>query len=120
MSVGSELEKLNELRFNGVLTDAEFSVAKSSLLGEISREGTVDSGVHLMGKAASKFVNLKIAAFLVGTIITAVFFFAFFMPQWYKFDRAFDESRTKQKQFDKEYEKSSKEMEDFKKKNGFK
>jgi len=142
MNVGSELEKLNNLRLKGVLTDAEFAVAKSKLLSELSKEGTVDSGVHLLGSAASKYVNLKIATFIVAAVLATVFFFTFFLPQWQKIDRDFDEASLRRKQFsdqvnkeisdrqidfnkksehfDKEYEKASKEIDDFKRKNGFK
>ena len=60
MSVGSELEKLNQLHKDGVLSEAEFTAAKTKLLGSLGPENTVGSGVHLMGKAAYKYVNFKI------------------------------------------------------------
>ena len=142
MNVGSEIEKLNQLRKDGALSDAEFATAKSKLLGSLGPENTVGSGVHLMGKAAYKFVNFKVVVAAIGGVIAVIFFFTFFLPQWQKMDREFDDARTKQKQFsdqvskemadsqndfnkrrqefDKDFEKSKKEMEDFKRKNGFK
>jgi len=109
MNVGSEIEKLNQLRKDGALSDGEFAIAKSKLLGSLGTDNTVGSGVHLMGKAAYKFVNFKIVVTVIGGILAVVFFFTFFLPQWQKMDREFDDARTRQKQFSDQV---NKEMED--------
>jgi hypothetical protein len=99
MSVGSELEKLNQLHKEGVLTEAEFTAAKSKLLGSLGPENTVGSGVHLMGKAAYKYVNFKIIYAVVGAVVFAVVFFTFFLPRFQKME-AENEAFSKQVQSD--------------------
>lgn len=86
MQVGSELEKINELHKNGVLTDNEFKIAKEKLLALISTDNTVGSGVHIMGKAAHKFVNFKIVVTAVGAVLFAILFFTFFLPRFQKME----------------------------------
>ena len=142
MNVGSELEKLNQLHKQGVLSDSEFSIAKSKLLASLGSDNTVGSGVHLMGKAAYKFVNFKIISAVVGLVIFAVAFLTFFLPRYQKMEaehekfsqkvdadmaKARQEMDERTKQFDKDFEKSSKqidktrrEIEEAHKKMGFK
>ncbi len=86
MNVGSELEKLNELKKSGVLSDAEFANAKTKLLGSLGPENTVGSGVHLMGKAANKYVNFTMISSVVGAVVFAVIFFTFFLPRFLKME----------------------------------
>jgi len=119
MSVGTELEKLNQLHKDGVLTEAEFTAAKSKLLSSLSSENTVGSGVHLMGKAAYKYVNFKIFYAVVGAAIFAIFFFAFFLPRFQKMEvqseQFSQQHREKMEQmskdFDKSYEETSRRIE---------
>jgi len=126
MSVGSELEKLNQLHKQGVLSDAEFAAAKNKLLESLGPENTVGSGVHLMGKAAYKFVNFKIIYTIVGAVVFAVFFFTFFLPRFQKmeaeheqFSQQVDADMQKHRErmdkmtsdFDKDYEATSKRIE---------
>lgn len=142
MNVGSELEKLNQLHKQGVLSDSEFSIAKSKLLSSLGAENTVGSGVHLMGKAAYKFVNFKIISAFVGLIIFAVAFFSFFLPRYQKMEAEQDrisqqvetdmanarkDMEERRKRFDiefentnKQIEKTRKEIEDTHKRMGFK
>jgi flagellar biosynthesis/type III secretory pathway M-ring protein FliF/YscJ len=135
MSVGTELEKLNQLRKEGVLSEAEFTAAKSKILGSLDSENTVGSGVHLMGKAAYKYVNFKIVSAIFGLIIFAIFFFTFFMPRFLKMEAESEQfsqqHREKMEQmskdFDKSYEETSrrieqtrKEIDEAHRKSGFK
>ena len=75
MNLGSELEKLNDLRIKGVLTEAEFSVAKSKLLGQSLTEGTVHSGEYLMDTKGSKpaKINQSIMLAPMGKRFSAIF-----------------------------------------------
>ena len=135
MSVGTELEKLNQLHKDGVLTEAEFTAAKSKLLGSLGSENTVGSGVHLMGKAAYKYVNFTIVSAVIGLIIFATFFFTFFLPRFLKIETDSEQfsqqHREKMEQmskdFDKSYEETSrrieqtrKEIDEAHRKSGFK
>lgn len=135
MSVGTELEKLNQLHKDGVLTEAEFTAAKSKLLGILGSENTVGSGVHLMGKAAYKYVNFTIVSAVIGLIIFATFFFTFFLPRFLKIETDSEQfsqqHREKMEQmskdFDKSYEETSrrieqtrKEIDEAHRKSGFK
>ena len=113
MSVGTELEKLNQLRKEGVLSEAEFTAAKSKILGSLDSENTVGSGVHLMGKAAYKYVNFKIVSAVFGLIIFAIFFFTFFMPRFLKMEAESEQfsqqHREKMEQMSKDFDKSYEE-----------
>ena len=119
MAIGTELEKLNQLHKEGVLSDAEFTAAKTKLLSSLGTENTVGSGVHLMGKAAYKFVNFKIVSAVIGVIIFATFFFAFFLPRFLKMEAESEQfsqqHREKMEQmskdFDKSYEETSRRIE---------
>lgn len=126
MSVGSELEKLNQLHKEGVLSEAEFTAAKAKLLGSLGPENTVGSGVHLMGKAAYKYVNFKIIYAAVGAVVFAVMFSTFFLPRFQKMEAEHDkfsaqvnadmqkhreEMDQMSKDFDKSYEATSKRIE---------
>lgn len=130
MSVGAELEKLKQLHAEGTLSDQEFAVAKAHLLNSLSSDNTVGSGVHLMGKAAYKFVNFKIISSVIGGVLIVIFFFTFFLPMWNEntkfslkvekdmeeFDKDF---KARQQEFDKDFKKQKEEMDQFRKKNGF-
>ncbi len=130
MNVGSEIEKLNQLRKDGALSDAEFTLAKSKLLGSLGPENTVGSGVHLMGKAAYKFVNFKIVVAAVGAVLFAILFFTLFLPRFQRMEAEHDkfsqqidadiqkhreEMDKMSKDFDKSYEATSKRIEQTRK-----
>jgi len=130
MSIGIELEKLKQLHLDGTLSDQEFAVAKAHLLNSLSSDNTVGSGVHLIGKAAYKFVNFKIISSVIGGVLVIIFFFTFFLPMWNEhtkfsqkvekdmeeFDKDF---KVRQQEFDKDFKKQQQEMDQFRKKNGF-
>lgn len=126
MTIGSELEKLNQLHKDGVLSDSEFASAKSKLLGSLGSENTVGSGVHLMGKAAYKYVNYTIIYSVIGAVIFGIFFFTFFLPRFQKmeiehdkFSEQVDSDMQKSrerlekmtKDFDKNYEETNRSIE---------
>jgi uncharacterized membrane protein YgaE (UPF0421/DUF939 family) len=140
MDIASELEKLKKLQNDGVLTDAEFVVAKKKLLETVGADNTVGAGAHLLGKAANNYVNFQITTTKVGFVIAILFFFFFFLPQWNKisdrhdklsqqndafrekvdkdmedFDKDF---KKRSEDFDQHFKKQSQEMEQFKKRNG--
>ncbi len=130
MSIGSELEKLNQLHKDGILSDIEFATAKSKLLSCLGPENSVGSGVHLIGKAAYKFVNFKIVATVVGVVVFTLFFFTFFLPRFQKMEEQHDkfnqqiesdmqknrERMEKMTQdFDKDYESTNKQIEQTRK-----
>jgi len=141
MTIGSELEKLNQLHKDGVLSDSEFASAKSKLLGSLGPENTVGSGTHLIGKAANKFVNFTIIYVAVGAVIFGIVFFTFFLPRFEKmeiehdkFSEQIDADMQKSrerldkmtKDFDKSYDETSKsidktrrQIEEAHKKSGF-
>jgi hypothetical protein len=142
MNVGSELEKLNELKKSGVLSDAEFATAKTKLLQSLGPENTVGSGVHLMGKAANKYVNFSMISAVVGAVLFAIIFFTFFLPRFLKMEAEGDAFRSKvqseinkhtekmddmSKEFDKDFaetkkriEQTRKEIDEAHRKSGFK
>jgi cytochrome c-type biogenesis protein CcmH/NrfG len=135
MSIGTELEKLKQLQESGVLTEAEFLTAKAKLLSTLGPENTVGAGVNHFGNAAKSWVNLQWVTSAVG-LITAVLMVVFvFIPFWQdmrKSEKEFDEhfKATQQRieqshqdmdvrrnKFDEDFEKQSREMDAFRKKN---
>ena len=90
MGVGTDLEKINQLHKEGVLSEIEFDDAKNKLLQSLQSKKTVASGVHLMGKAAHSYVNFKIISALIGTIISVIVFFTFFLPRLQKMEAEHD------------------------------
>lgn len=134
-SIGSELEKLNGLRRDGVLSDAEFTSAKAKLLDTLGAEHNVGTGVNQLGRAANRWVDFNIATYLVGAVVAGLVLVFFVLPMWsdmqrkrQEFDASFkateqrieqahQEMAERRKQFDKDFDKQSKENEEFRKKN---
>jgi hypothetical protein len=112
MNVGSELEKLNELKKSGVLSEAEFAAAKTKLLGSLGPENTVGSGVHLMGKAANKYVNFSMISAVIGVVLFGIIFFTFFLPRFQKMEA---ESEAFSKQVQTDMKKHSEKMDEMSK-----
>lgn len=61
MSMADELDKLDRLRKSGALSDAEFAVAKRSLLEQRSPVRN-DS----LGRAANRYVSFQVVAGVIG------------------------------------------------------
>jgi len=82
MSLADELEKLQVLREDGTLTDAEFAQAKAKLLAETSSTSSNVSSTNqdLIGRAAMTWVSFRIVMSVVGLILAAILFFTFFLP----------------------------------------
>jgi hypothetical protein len=86
MDLADELQKLKVMHDTGSLRDEEFAQAKGVLLAEQSDryrapEHAPEPGTSL-GNVANKWVNLQIVLAVVGLIVAAIFFFAFWLPQW--------------------------------------
>ncbi len=135
MSISSEIEKLSSLHKSGVLNDAEFHLAKNRLLETLGAENNTGTGVNKIGNAALSWVNLQWVSYAVGLIAAALLIVFFFIPHWQsmgKAEQAFQSNFEKNRQiidqvtkdmdsrrnnFDKDFEKSKREMEEFRKKN---
>ena len=134
-SIGTELEKLKILHTEGILTDAEFTVAKDKLLKTLGPENSMDTGVNLMGKAANRWVDFNIVTYIVSAIGAVLVLFFFIIPQWQdmkrkeaefnasfkaseqRIDQAHQDMAERRKKFDQDFDKQSREMEAFRKKN---
>ena len=135
MGVGTELEKLQKLRQEGVLSETEFSMAKAKLLNTLGPENTTGTGVNLIGKAANRWVDFNITTYVIGAIGAGLVFFFFILPQWQdmkrqqadfdasfkatkqKIDAAHKDMDERGKKFDQDFEKQKREMDEFRKKN---
>ncbi len=135
MSISSEIEKLKRLRDEGVLTESEFNVAKDKLLSTLGPQNNTGTGVNKLGNAAVSWVNLQWVSYAVGLVAAALLIVFFFIPHWQsmrKAEQAFQENFEKTKQFidkshkdmddrrenfDKDFDKTKREMEEFRKKN---
>jgi hypothetical protein len=135
MSIGSEIEKLSDLREKGILSDVEFQNAKDKLLSTMGGEHNTGTGVNKIGNAAVSWVNLQWLSYAVGLFAAALLVFYFFIPHWKsikqseeafnknfeatkkEIDEAHKDMDLRSKQFDKDFEKQKNEMENFRKKN---
>jgi hypothetical protein len=135
MSISSELEKLKSLRDGGVLTDAEFNLAKEKLLSTLGPDNNTGTGVNKIGNAAVSWVNLQWVSYAVGLIAAVLLIVFFFIPHWqsmkkaeedfqsnFEKNKAFIDKSSKdidarRENFDKDFEKTKREMEEFRKKN---
>jgi hypothetical protein len=133
--IGSELEKLKKLHNEGVLSDAEFTVAKAKLLSTLGSENNTGTGVNLLGKAANRWVDFKIVTYIVSAIGAVLGLIFFIIPQWnemkrkeaefnasfkateQRIEQAHQEMAERRKKFDQDFDKQSREMEAFRKKN---
>ena len=134
-AVGSELEKLKKLHNEGVLSDAEFTAAKAKLLNTLGPENNTGTGVNLLGKAANRWVDFNIVTYIVSTIGAVLVLIFFIIPQWNNMERreaefnasfkaseqrieqAHQDMAERRKKFDQDFDKQSREMEAFRKKN---
>jgi len=135
MSISSEIENLNTLREKGILNENEFKIAKEKLLNTMGSEHNTGTGVNKIGNAAVSWVNLQLVSYAVGLIAIALMIVFVFIPHWQnmkKSEEAFNKNfeathqriqdahkdmDVRRKQFDKEFEKQKKEMDEFRKKN---
>jgi hypothetical protein len=126
MSLADELRKLQELRDAGTLTEAEFAKAKAALLAVPPAPASAPAPApprsaprsDALGEAAQTWVNFQIVAGVIGFVIAAIFFFAFWLPGWNKmqqrheqFDKDWNKSRQETDQFNKDWEKKRQEQE---------
>ena len=135
MSIGDELEKLKQLQEKGILTEIEFLAAKAKLLNTIGPDTKVGTGVNQLGSAAKSWVNLQWITSLSGLVLAVLAIVFVFIPYWQdvrkrqsEFDASFQATKrqidqahqdmdVRGKKFDDDFEKKSKEMDDFRKKN---
>lgn len=135
MSIGSELEKIKQLHDSGVLTDSEFTAAKSQLLSSFGPENNTGTGINKIGNAASRWVDLQWTSYVIGLIAAFLVLVFFIIPFWNdmkedeaKFNAHFNETKqrieqahedmdARSKKFDEDFEKQKREMDAFRKKN---
>ena len=86
-----ELQQLTKLHREGALSDAEFSLAKAKAL-ERGQDHTKDGGAVRFGWAALEPHTIWI---LVVVALMLAFFFGFFLPEWNRFNKRFDEGWTR-------------------------
>jgi hypothetical protein len=111
MSLADELKKLQELRNAGTLSEEEFAQAKASLLSasaEPSAPAPVPGRSDTLGEAAKTWVHFQVVMGIIGLVVAAFFFFAFWLPGWNKMQE-------KHEQFDRDRNKSRQEQERFRK-----
>jgi hypothetical protein len=117
ISIADELTKLKQLRDDGTLSIDEFEEAKRQLLsdddpsdasgagqrrtGAAVSPGEPDTpieeigdllgrtGENSLGRAANRYVDLQIVAFVIAIIVFLLVFFGFFLPQWNSFGSGF-------------------------------
>jgi hypothetical protein len=112
MSLTDELQRLQELHERGALSDAEYAQAKAALLKNPPAQrgdGPAPSprgGRDLLGEAAKTWVNFYIAMTVIGLVIAAIFFLAFWLPEW-------NRMQEKHEQFDREWNKARQEQDEF-------
>jgi hypothetical protein len=118
MSLADELKKLQDLHSSGGLTDDEYAKAKEAVLGGAPVPEAPRSETHMppaertLGEAANRYVSFQIVAGVVGLIIFLVFFLGFWLP-------GFLEVRRKHQEFDNQWQQIDKDIDAFKRKNGF-
>jgi Short C-terminal domain len=133
--IGAELETLKKLHNQGVLSDAEFTDAKAKLLNMLGPENNTGTGVNLLGKAANRWVDFNIVTYVVSAIGAVLFLIFFIIPQWndmkrkeaefnasfkaseQRIEEAHQDMAERRKKFDQDFDKQSREMEPFRKKN---
>ena len=135
MSISSELEKLKDLRDNGVLSDAEFNLAKERLLSTLGPENNTGTGVNKIGNAAVSWVNLQWVSYAIGIVAVILMVVFVFIPHWQsmkkaeeafhadfektqqRIDQAHKQMDARREQFDKDFDKQKREIDEFRKKN---
>ena len=76
MSMADELAKLDHLRRSGALSDAEFEMAKRSLL----HQGAMPVRNDSLGRAANRYVNFQVVAAVIGLVLFLIMLFGIFLP----------------------------------------
>ncbi len=108
MSLADDLQKIEQLRSSGSLTDAEFEQAKKKLLAPSLDESHFsedeEQGGFLsdnqekrklpscseyfededqsLGRAANRYVSFQILMSIIGLLVFLFLFFAVFLPKW--------------------------------------
>jgi len=98
-----ELQQLAKLHQEGALTDTEFAQAKARAM-ERGQDHTKDGGAVRFGCAALEPHTIW-ALVMVGLLLA--FFFGFFLPEWNRFNKRFDEGWTR---FDQGFERHHEEF----------
>jgi hypothetical protein len=84
MSLADELQKLEQLRSSGALSEEEFHEAKTKLLSPApeQRGFLADDRQDSLGKAANRYVSLQMILAVVGIIIFLIVFFTVVLPMF--------------------------------------
>ena len=85
MSLVDELQKLEQLRSSGSLSEPEFQQAKTQLLSsprEAEWNSTLDREEESLGRAANRYVSFQIFMGVIGIIIFLIFLFAVILPRF--------------------------------------
>jgi serine/threonine-protein kinase len=94
--IASDPERLKRRRHDGL--SGEASSPSGAIPVQQSTRSPRSEGT--IGQAANRFVRFHIVMTIVTLIIMAIFFFAFFLPQWNKAQRDFEQSN---KEFQKKW-----------------
>ncbi|HEY3298111.1 MAG TPA: SHOCT domain-containing protein [Armatimonadota bacterium] len=90
MGLVEDLQKLQEMRTSGLLTDEEFQQAKVKLLSEHGNGtppgllGMDKPDEESLGNAANRYVTLQYVSYVVSIIIFVIFLLSF-MSRWNSF-----------------------------------
>ncbi len=89
MTIADDLQKLEELRASGALSDDEFQEAKARLLHEPAQQEPAQQEDFLsetpqetLGQAANRYVSLEIVSRVIGGIIALLIFLFVFLPMF--------------------------------------
>jgi hypothetical protein len=117
MGLADELKKLQELRDAGALSEEEFTKAKAALLSPPATPPARPAAPppdparpDALGEAAKTWVHFQVVMGIIALVIAAVFFFAVWLPGWNKMQQ-------KHEQFDRDWNKTRQEQDEFRKKN---
>jgi hypothetical protein len=97
MSLADELQKLEQLRSSGSLTEAEFELAKKRILSAPSEDRHFNSDEtgkpnvlmdmrddrdESLGRAANRYVSFHIVSGILGLLVFLILLFAVFLPRF--------------------------------------
>jgi hypothetical protein len=95
MSLADELQKLQELRDDGTLTEEEFAQAKAAQLDTPPTVDIQQSSASVpnasLGNAAQQWVNLQIVGSVVSGIVFLIMVFGIFLPAQQDFNRRWEQ-----------------------------
>ena len=92
MSIADDLQKLEQLKSSGSLSEDEFQQAKRRLLfpSPQERDSMPDPNAETLGKAANRYVSFNIGmtkfgivVWIIGLIIFLLIFFNVFVPMFH-------------------------------------